>query len=109
MADCFCAPDLLQRSTMFRYSASFLEFRQTSLTCQHALNSQGASMDEEYVRTVLAAMGYANSAAAREVWEGPVKRSFDRRPKGLIRLQRCILFLIILVSRATIHGRSTFP
>jgi hypothetical protein len=42
-----------------------------------------ASLDEEYMRTALAAQGYAISAVARTVWEGAVKRSFERRPKGL--------------------------
>src|SRR5215469_15798460 len=49
--------------------------------CQRC--NQEASLDEEYIRAVLAAMGYAKSSVARAVWEGAVKRSFERRPKGL--------------------------
>jgi len=49
--------------------------------CQRC--NQSASLDEEYMRTTLAAQGYARTAAAREVWEGAVKRSFERRPQGL--------------------------
>src|SRR5260370_8354286 len=45
--------------------------------------NRSASLDEEYMRTTLAAQGYATSSVAREVWEGAVKRSFHRRPKLL--------------------------
>lgn len=41
--------------------------------------------DEEYFRTVAAALSYANSDSARRVWEGAIKRSFGRRPEGLRR------------------------
>lgn len=54
----------------------------------------GASLDEEYMRTVLAAMGYAVSFSARDVWEGPIRHSFERRPKGLrARLASALRFL----------------
>ena len=37
-------------------------------------------------------MAYAHSAAAREVWDGAVKRSFGRRPQGLrARLEKDIV------------------
>src|SRR5579864_8682654 len=42
-----------------------------------------ASTDEEYMRTTTAGLAYANSAAARVVWEEAVRRSFARRPAGL--------------------------
>jgi hypothetical protein len=45
--------------------------------CNH-----GASRDEEYVRTSLAAFGYWTSQAARQVWHGAVVRSF-RRGRGV--------------------------
>ena len=49
--------------------------------CQRC--NQLTSLDEECMRTTLAAQGYGRSAAAREVWDGAVKRSFERRPQGL--------------------------
>lgn len=45
--------------------------------------NRSASLDEEYMRATLAAQGYANSLAARQVWDGAIKRSFGYRPKGL--------------------------
>lgn len=42
-----------------------------------------AALDEEYMRTTLAAQGYGNSLVARQVWEGAIKRSFTYRPQGL--------------------------
>jgi len=58
--------------------------------CQKCNSS--ASLDEEYFRTAVAAMAYAHSAAAREVWDGAVKRSFGRRPQGLrARLEKDIV------------------
>jgi hypothetical protein len=56
--------------------------------------NRSASLDEEYFRTAVAALAYAHSAAAREVWDGAVKRSFGRRPQGLrARLERDIVKL----------------
>ena len=40
----------------------------------------GAALDEEYIRTTLAAFGYWNSQEARDVWNGAVNRGFQRRP-----------------------------
>jgi len=47
-----------------------------------ACNSSFA-IDEEYFRTTVAALAYANSNTARRVWDGAVNRSFRRRPRGL--------------------------
>jgi hypothetical protein len=60
--------------------------------CQRCNGS--ASLDEKYFRTAVAALAYAHSAAAREVWDGAVKRSFGRRPQGLrARLEKDIVKL----------------
>lgn len=67
--------------------------------------NRGASLDEEYMRTILAAMGYGHSAVARQVWEGAVKRSFKRRPKGLrARLAQAILPIEIRSATGGILG-----
>lgn len=67
--------------------------------------NRGASLDEEYVRTILAAMGYAHSLAARQVWEGPVIRSFKRRPEGLrARIAKAILPLEVRSAAGGILG-----
>jgi len=47
--------------------------------------NRAASTDEEYMRTTTAGLAYANSAAAREIWDDAVRRSFARRPAGLRR------------------------
>lgn len=46
--------------------------------------NEGAALDEEYMRTTLAAFAYASSQAARDVWNGAVRRAFQRR-QGLRR------------------------
>lgn len=58
--------------------------------------NQSASLDEECMRTTLAAQGYGNSLVAREVWEGAVQHSFIHRPTGLMaRLVRALTTLVI--------------
>lgn len=68
--------------------------------------NQGASLDEEYIRTILSAIGYARSAEAREIWEGPVRRSFARRPKGLrARLANAVVSLDLRTHAGILLGR----
>jgi hypothetical protein len=64
-----------------------------------------ASLDEEYMRTTLTAQGYATSSVAREVWEGAVKRSFQRRPKGLkARLAQALITIQIETPAGNVAG-----
>jgi hypothetical protein len=70
--------------------------------------NQGASFDEEYIRTILAAMGYDHSSVARAVWEDKVKRSFERRPNGLrARLPRAVFPLEFRTAAGRVLGH--FP
>jgi hypothetical protein len=72
--------------------------------CQQC--NQSASLDEEYLRTAIAAQGYMYSAVAREVWEGAVKRSFVRRPEGLrARLAKDIVTVEVLTPEGAVTGR----
>jgi hypothetical protein len=57
------------------------------------------------MRTTLAAQGYATSSVAREVWEGAVKRSFQRRPKGLkARLAQALITIQIKTPAGNVAG-----
>jgi hypothetical protein len=67
--------------------------------------NQSASLDEEYLRTAIAAQGYLFSSVAREVWEGAVKRSFKRRPKGLrARLAKDVVTIEVRTPEGTVTG-----
>lgn len=68
--------------------------------------NRGASLDEEYIRTTLVALGYARSAVARRIWEGAVKRSFVRRPEGLrARLARDVVPMEVRTPTGEAVGR----
>jgi hypothetical protein len=67
--------------------------------------NQSASLDEEYLRTAIAAQGYGYSSVAREVWEGAVKRSFNRRPKGLkARLAKDLVTIEVRTAEGEVAG-----
>jgi hypothetical protein len=57
------------------------------------------------MRTTLVAQGYANSCVAREIWEGTIKRSFQRRPQGLrARLARDLVQLEVRTQSGEVAG-----
>lgn len=69
--------------------------------------NRGASLDEEYIRTTIVALGYARSVVARRIWEGAVKRSFVRRPRGLrARLARDVVPVEVRTPAGEVLGHS---
>lgn len=70
------------------------------LDCQRA-----HALDEEYFRTIVAGGAYANETA-RNLWDGKIKRSFDRSPGLRERLRQSIRQMDVTTPAGIILGRA---